>query len=1131
MSDGLRVVQSAVASIGLVAMAASATEVSTRPLRGALLVEPNVLFLIDNSGSMDAEILLDTTEASFWWDSNSASGWNGAAATPMDQGTTGTSLTQYRKLFPQLSLSYATGTESLTGGFPQGAWPAPPTPQLAWLRSSRFNRLYYDPMVTYEKWAPVTDPVTGSALTFADAVPSQAKTFPFATGTPVATPLTVNLGATQWQENSEYKDFFFKKGMRFPGGTIQNSSGGTQGADYLPATYWHYGPMSQCTVSNLPTSNCVPSPDGTGTLKRYAITSATTTYPSGRSYADELKNFANWWQYHRKRKLMLAAAMGKVVGSLGEGLRIGAMYFNTPGAVGAYPGVIPMQSTTGVNGDTARKLTAGHFYGGAILGGAITPTKQAMKHAADKFDTDPSMIQYACQRNNLFVVTDGYPFEGNLPPVTLPGHAGTVKVSDLAKYYYDRRLRASGANALPAGKVPTGDPARPNPDLNPNLHLNTYLVTLGVKGTLWPAQDANGDNLPDSNVTWPAAPQGRAWIDDLWRASINGKGQMLVANNAEELMASTSRILFDIASVQGAQGAASFSSVNLTSDTFALLGSYASGRWSGDLTRNAIDPATGAPVTVIDPASGQPVFAPVWSAAAKLDAMAPASRILVTTNGVFDQATVGNAINPGGSLGATSVLVDYLRGDTSAEGFGSGKLRPRKSRFGAVVNSVPAMNQERSVAFVAANDGFLHAISLADGAELWAYAPRAALSEMGKSTQSNWGFKSMHDGSPLVAKIGGVEMLFGSVGAGGAGWYGIDVSQADDALDATQRASKAKWELPGANAVLQSQMGLSVARPLLVKTARWGEVLLLTSGYNAASRDGKGRLFVVNPSTGDVLATVETPATSPSNDDPGLAHVSAFREVDGTVRYVYGGDERGKLWRFDLGVEGGAPAAATLLTTLTDAAGVAQPVTTAPALVEYQGKRHVLVGTGRLLGADDLAAATHGNSFYAIRDDDTEVTSPRSRLVKQNLEIGQDGKRVILTPNPVNWATQRGWYVDLPANERANLVPQVALNAVAFVTNQPGSDPCSMNAYRYAMGIVSGGSTQPDGTTGSMISDQGAVGNNVLVTSPTAVGGGSTTLGKPQHCIRLADGTLKCYELGGSSVLKPGKAGWRRIVR
>ena len=36
----------------------------------------------------------------------------------------------------------------------------------------------------------------------------------------------------------------------------------------------------------------------------------TSTFPSGRTYADEIQNFANWFSYYRKRKLMLAASMG-----------------------------------------------------------------------------------------------------------------------------------------------------------------------------------------------------------------------------------------------------------------------------------------------------------------------------------------------------------------------------------------------------------------------------------------------------------------------------------------------------------------------------------------------------------------------------------------------------------------------------------------------------------------------------------------------------------------------------------------------------------------------------------------------------------------------------------------------------
>ncbi|MCC6990121.1 MAG: hypothetical protein IT181_14040, partial [Acidobacteria bacterium] len=46
------------------------------------------------------------------------------------------------------------------------------------------------------------------------------------------------------------------------------------------------------------TDDCASAPDGTK-LRRIEIRSTNTTYPSGRSYANELQNFANWFQYHR----------------------------------------------------------------------------------------------------------------------------------------------------------------------------------------------------------------------------------------------------------------------------------------------------------------------------------------------------------------------------------------------------------------------------------------------------------------------------------------------------------------------------------------------------------------------------------------------------------------------------------------------------------------------------------------------------------------------------------------------------------------------------------------------------------------------------------------------------------------
>ena len=70
------------AAAGLLGAAAPhATNVADKPLKASVLAKPNVIFGLDDSGSMDSEVLLPNNDGAFWWDFVAGSGWDAAGTT------------------------------------------------------------------------------------------------------------------------------------------------------------------------------------------------------------------------------------------------------------------------------------------------------------------------------------------------------------------------------------------------------------------------------------------------------------------------------------------------------------------------------------------------------------------------------------------------------------------------------------------------------------------------------------------------------------------------------------------------------------------------------------------------------------------------------------------------------------------------------------------------------------------------------------------------------------------------------------------------------------------------------------------------------------------------------------------
>ena len=448
-------------------------------------------------------------------------------------------------------------------------------------------------------------------------------------------------------------------------------------------------------------------------------------------------------------------------------------------------------------------------------------------------------------------------------------------------------------------------------------------------------------------------------------------------------------------------------------------------------------------------------------------------------------ALLATLASPSYSTSTTSTqYLNYLRGDTtnqvgSTASGGSRSLRARTLFLGDIVDAsltpvatpsqifsqandpgYPAFQSSWSsrptMVYAAANDGMLHAFVGTTGVEQFAYIPSAVFAGPTGTPQVN-GLAALGnpsfvhhyyvDATPVafdmdLGHTGGATgtpnwrtLLIGGLGKGGKSYYAIDVTNPASMNTEAAVAGDVKWEFT------DSTMGYSFGAPVVVKTAQWGWVVALTSGYD--NSDGYGYLYLVNPSTGALIQKIKTPTTS-----TGLTYASAYVKdySDDTADSIYVGDLNGQVWRFNLTALTGAYPAPTLLAQLADASGNAQPITTAP-LIEISPVtlyRYVLVGTGKLLSTSDITSA-NGQTFYAIIDG-TEgsfntVTTP---ITRANLVAVTNAT---VTTGVTVPSSSSGWYLDLGASSgiawRVVTNPVAYNGVVAFAALLTTGDPCS----------------------------------------------------------------------------------------
>ena len=397
------------------------------------------------------------------------------------------------------------------------------------------------------------------------------------------------------------------------------------------------------------------------------------------------------------------------------------------------------------------------------------------------------------------------------------------------------------------------------------------------------------------------------------------------------------------------------------------------------------------------------------------------------------------------------------------------------------------------IVYVGANDGMLHAFNASSGKEAFAYIPGVLVDKLGVFTSTSYNNQHQYfvDGSPIVFDaFNGTAwktMLASSLGAGGQAVFGLDVTDPD-----TFNASNVAWEFTdnpravGAKKYGDEDMGYTMGDVSFAKMNNGDWAAIFGNGYNNTEDDdfksalGNGAVYVVNAFTGELIHKFDTgvgwaedPVAGAGRPN-GVASVTPV-DIDGDfkVDYLYAGDLFGNLWKMDVSPANENSWTITKLFVATGPDGEAQPITSGVAVKSHPVNRDqslVLFGTGKYMELSDNAnsvATTDIQSFYTISDNNTGSIPDKSALLQQEIlaietvpdaddtSIVREFRVTSFKATGVDWATQRGWYMDLRLDpeygEQVLVTPVVRNNRVVFVTQTVSSGACDGGGSSWLM--------------------------------------------------------------------------------
>ncbi len=422
---------------------------------------------------------------------------------------------------------------------------------------------------------------------------------------------------------------------------------------------------------------------------------------------------------------------------------------------------------------------------------------------------------------------------------------------------------------------------------------------------------------------------------------------------------------------------------------------------------------------------------------------------------------------------------------------------PLHSQPAAVVYGGTADDPDM-VVYTATNDGYLHAIDADTGAELWSFIPKELLSNLTRlyfdpgSKYKQYGIDGNvvpvikdENKNGIVDDDDFVYIIFG-MRRGGNTYYALDVTN--------KSSPKLLWNVTLTNA------GESWATPTIARMdiddAGLNDdkaVVILGGGYDTvhdttvhpAVADGAGAgIHVLDLVSGAELwrAGPDDPATL-TLDTMTRGMPTRVRAIDfngnGFVDRLYASDLGGQIWRFDVFMDktpaelitGGVIARLGAETIATPSADETRRFYNAPDISLFTDTRQqrrfiaVSIGSGYRAHPFDLTAT---DRFYSIRDPDVLNKLDQDTYNNYSIMVDSDLVEVSGSSQAIVSSADSGWKFTLPDNQKVLANSLTFNDDIMFVAFSPDSDAeatCSAGKgtnYLYHMKVINGDPIVPD---------------------------------------------------------------------